>query len=296
MPAPPPPPPHSQSMMMPVANAAVASHAAPMAVEDASPAPAPAPAPTRSKARARSKSPPPRRPPFHTYGRANTKPTVGGFLYGDYLATHNASAGASIRPTKRPTAWEMGGAQVHYMEKDMRHTHSAHYQPSPHPEPTPAPPELSAPARSKLSKPPLAAPLSPAALPEPPAAPPASAPASAEQHYASLPAYNPASYSCQQVGEGVGAAGPTFLPYYPTPLANYPPGVAPAPAAAGYYGQGLYDPQYAAAAPPSLVPFVPDAMGARLDPRRFKFAPRAAMGTVMPAGLRSIRRDNLVVG
>ena len=260
-----------------------------MAVEDVAPAPAPSPAPTRSKARAHSKSPP-RRPPFHTYGRANTKPTVGGFLYGDYLATHNASAGASIPLTKRPTAWEMGGAQVHYMEKDMRHTHSAHYQPSPHPEPTPAP---SVTPRAKVAVPPLSsAPPPPAALPEPPAAP-ASEPAAAQQHYASLPAYDPASYSGQQMGEGVGA-GPTFLPYYPSPLANYyQPGVAAAPA--GYYGQSLYGPQHAAVAPPSLVPFVPDAMGARLDPRRFKFAPRAAMGTVMPAGLRSIRRDNLVV-
>ena len=44
-----------------------------------------------------------------------------------------------------------------------------------------------------------------------------------------------------------------------------------------------------------FTPFVPDALGSRLDPRRFKFAPRTAMSNVMPAGRRSIRRDNLVV-
>jgi len=47
---------------------------------------------------------------------------------------------------------------------------------------------------------------------------------------------------------------------------------------------------------PALVAFVPNAMGARLDPRRFKFAPRAAMGSVMPAGMRSVRRDNFMCG
>ena len=42
-----------------------------------------------------------------------------------------------------------------------------------------------------------------------------------------------------------------------------------------------------------LVPFVPDALGARLDPRRFKFAPRNAMAAVQPAGRRNVRCDNL---
>ena len=89
----------------------------------------------------RSKSPKGRKPPFHTYGRANTKPTAGGFMYGDYLATHNAVAGRTIPRSKRPTAVEMGGAQVHYMEHDMRQSHmrSAHYQSPSHEEPLPAP-------------------------------------------------------------------------------------------------------------------------------------------------------------
>ena len=67
-----------------------------------------------------------------------------------------------------------------------------------------------------------------------------------------------------------------------------------APHAAHYYPYA----NYAAGSqpPPQLAAFEPDELGARLDPRRFKFAPRFAMASVMPAGLRSVRRDNLVVG
>lgn len=42
------------------------------------------------------------------------------------------------------------------------------------------------------------------------------------------------------------------------------------------------------------VPFVPNALGETLNPRRFKFAPRAMMANVMPAGKAAVRRDNLV--
>ena len=31
-------------------------------------------------------------PPFHPYGHANTKPTVGGISYGHNLLTHNINA------------------------------------------------------------------------------------------------------------------------------------------------------------------------------------------------------------
>jgi hypothetical protein len=60
------------------------------------------------------------KPPFCAYGQGNTKPTVGGVMYGNYLATHNVGAQegannpmyqqvyetaelyASKRPTKKP--------------------------------------------------------------------------------------------------------------------------------------------------------------------------------------------------
>jgi len=31
------------------------------------------------------------KPAFHAYGNGNTKPTVGGSIYGDYLKTHNVN-------------------------------------------------------------------------------------------------------------------------------------------------------------------------------------------------------------
>ena len=68
------------------------------------------------------------------------------------------------------------------------------------------------------------------------------------------------------------------LPHYVLPAGGAPPTMPP-PAP---------PPQ-----PAQWVPFVPDAIGERLDPRRFKFAPRAVMASVMPAGKRSVRTDNL---
>ena len=44
---------------------------------------------------------------------------------------------------------------------------------------------------------------------------------------------------------------------------------------------------------PGLVPFEPNAIGARLDPRRFKYAPWNAMASVPAAGKKCVRRDNL---
>ena len=252
----------------------------------------------------RSKSPKGRKPPFHTYGRANTKPTAGGFMYGDYLATHNAVACRTIPRSKRPTAVEMGGAQVHYMEHDMRQSHmrSAHYQSPSHEEPSPAPATSKDKHRAEVkaaaaqAKTEAATSASAVASQPPPEAPAAGgAPACAEQFYAALPAYNPSSYvapSAQLPG-----AVP-YLPYYPVPLEATKPEQM---AAAYHAAPGCY--AYAAAGPPQppqpaqqlMSHFVPDELGARLDPRRFKFAPRFAMASVMPAGLRSVRRDNLLV-
>ena len=257
-----------------------------------------------------------KRPPFHTYGRANTKPTAGGFMYGDYLATHNTAAGKSIPRSRRPSAKEMGGAQVHYMEHDMResHSHSAHYTPPRFEEPSPAPADAEdrhrvEAAKAAQAKPPVgcdpvgwhaafaerSSSAPPAAAAEPAHSHLASAAASAEQVYASrLPAYDPSAY-CLAMPQ----ASAPYLPYYPMPLTDdhgtHAEGamLSAAVPAAPYYSS------YAAAPPPQpppsaqLAAFVPDELGARLDPRRFKFAPRFAMASVMPAGLRSVRRDNL---
>ena len=256
-----------------------------------------------------------KKPPFHTYGRANIKPSVGGFMYGDYMATHNAKAGESIPLTKRPTAAECGGAQVHFMEADLRR--SVDYDPSRYSSvgrprsalassatataaevsadgadekaaaavaaasqdyetavtyastppyatmptaPRPAAATNAPPTAVELSDP---EPLAPMAIPSPPTM--------ALDHYAALPAYTPAAYASPPPGMPV-------LPHY-VPPAGGPPPTMPPPAP---------PPQ-----PAQWVPFVPDAIGERLDPRRFKFAPRAVMASVMPAGKRSVRTDNL---
>lgn len=63
----------------------------------------------------------PWRPPFHTYGRANTSPTSGGFVYGDYLATHNARAGSTPSMSEQqPTHHETQRPQTHFTETDLR--------------------------------------------------------------------------------------------------------------------------------------------------------------------------------
>ena len=131
--------------------------------------------------------------------------------------------------------------------------------------------------------------------------------------YAGYPAYDPSRYITPPTQT------PITLPYYPVPLGSeghsappsllesyaapwnptasagsappvwspfQPPAPAPAPPSAGA-AQPLLAP------PPGLVPFVPDLMGERLDPRRFKYAPRNAMDRVPAAGQRSVRRDNL---
>ena len=263
--------------------------------------------PTAGSHRARSASPKPRRAPFHTYGRANTKPTAGGFLYGDYLATHNATVGRQIRRTRRPTAHEMGGAQVHYMEADMRHTHSAHYQPPPHPEPPAAPdtPQTRHEAEHAAQVRAAARAGGAAVVADAPAAPstPYAAPPSAADLYAAaLPAYDPNLYASSAAAPAQApGAGVPYLPYYPVPV--YAAAAAPAGAPAfdggmyqaaphGYPGYHGYPPQQQQQQ--QLVPFVPDAMGARLDPRRYKFAPRFATTSIQAAGMRCVRRDNLV--
>ena len=332
-----PAPPAPQQVATAAADVAVAAPTAPAAVAadasavfDAAPAAAAKAARGRaqrpaSARRAASISPKRERPPFHTYGRANVKPVVGGFLYGDYLATHNANVGSDLPLTRRPAAADMGGAQVHYAESDMRR--SAHYVPprgAARPAPSAAaPPPAEAPG--SIAPPPPAVEAMPTPMPAPPAPVPAPAPApvpvpvpaptaalpSAPDYYAALPAYDASAYSSPPL-----AQAPISLPYYPMPLsmlaaepapAPAAPAPAPAPAAAWPFAPPIsawaaapaapppppFGPPALLTPPPGLVAFVPDAIGERLDPRRFKFAPRSVMAAVPPAGRRCVRRDNL---
>lgn len=243
-----------------------------------------------------------KRPPFCNYGHANVKPVVGGFMYGDYMATHNASAGSSLPLTRRAGAADCGGAQVHFMEADVRRSAELQRRQAASEESrlevTPRPASVSAAVKSKTRpgsclkaqraagdkvEPSASAPAvtscgvtsrvaemgcstapSDAAI----ADPPAPAPMVAPDHYAALPPYTPAAYCSPPsmiLPHHVMPAGPTF--------GNAPP--------------------FHATHAPAYVPFVPNAIGEALDPRRFKFAPRSVMATVMPAGKRSVRRDNL---
>ena len=255
--------------------------------------------PKRSARSART-TPRNKRPPFHTYGRANVKPVVGGFLYGDYLATHNANAGASLPLSRRKPAADMGPAQVHYMEADMRQS-------------APEPVELESvgacaggPAPVAPAPPTIAPPIIPAPAPAPVRSGP--------DPYAGYPAYDPSKYISPP------SETPITLPYYPVPLGSEAQ-PAPRPMTAESYAAPWNPTASAASAtpfwspfqpaapaptapsagaaqplmapPPGLVPFVPDLMGERLDPRRFKYAPRNAMDRVPAAGQRSVRRDNL---
>lgn len=141
------------------------------------------------------------RPPFHTYGRANVKPIVGGFCYGDYLATHNAKAGHSVPMVRREGGAAMGPAQVHYMEADMRASARRYFaktRPTSAPAPEPAPAPAAPPAEAVA------------------AAPPAPA-----DHYAALPAYDPTAFSAPTPPAAPPpppTAPPPMLPYYPPPL------------------------------------------------------------------------------
>ncbi len=61
------------------------------------------------------------RPIFHAYGHGNIKPTAGGYLYGDYMATHNAKAGSTLpRTPRQAAAADLGTMQMHFMEADIR--------------------------------------------------------------------------------------------------------------------------------------------------------------------------------
>ena len=136
---------------------------------------------------------------FHCYGRANTRPSTGGFVFGDYMTTHNARVGAHLPIRRRSPNSEANsdGAQIHLMERDRRTSL--------------APGGL---ARSQAARStPRAAPKSfdffeaqaPAPLPAPPTAPPTApttatptatptAAALARDMYATLPAYDPRAY------------------------------------------------------------------------------------------------------
>ena len=207
-------------------------------------------------------------------------------MYGDYMATHNACAGASLPLTRRPAAADCSGAQVHYMEADMRR--STEFA-----EPTAVssaedaagaavvaaassegPTSCDVGAAAASSSAPLPAPQMTAPDPFGATVPPAPSsegaavvPTSRPDHYAALPPYSPALYSSPPP--------PMVLPHYAIPVAGSAGAPPPPPMEAAY------------------VQFVPDAIGERLDPRRFKFAPRAVMASVMPAGKRSVRCDNL---
>ena len=61
------------------------------------------------------------RPVFFNYGHANIKPAIGGYCYGDYMATHNAKAGSTVPLSPRLAAsTDMGTMQTHFMEADIR--------------------------------------------------------------------------------------------------------------------------------------------------------------------------------
>ena len=178
---------------------------------------------------------------------------TGGFLYGNYLATHNS--------LRAPGAAD--GARLHYGDADIRRKHRATRKaptpkqerprsPSPRAPPPPAPPP-----------PPEAPPAAqPAAVPPPP--PP--------QLYGWLPPYDPSAY----------APPPPHAPFAPP---------------YGYgHGYGLLPAQIPSPAfmpPPGARGFEPDSLGARLNPRKFKHVPLAVLHSIPPAGMRSVRRDNM---
>jgi hypothetical protein len=137
---------------------------------------------------------------FHCYGRANTSPSTGGFVFGDYMTTHNAKAGAHLPIRRRSPNSEANsdGAQIHLMERDRRLSLA------------PGGLARSQPARSAARTAPKQPPRqefdffeaqAPAPPPAPPPAPkpapkpvPPTVAAAARDMYATLPAYDPSAY------------------------------------------------------------------------------------------------------
>ena len=267
----------------------------------------------------RRSSTPKKRPEFHTYGRANTKPVAGGFMYGDYLATHNARAGTSVPLSRRDKASDdIHRAQTHYMEADIRRSVRNRH----------ASADLAAPATGDK----LAATNPSAAAAPPPMTAVSPSPNDVPQDaraprgaYPMLPPYNPANYAPNIPSMHLGYAsagpggGPPPVPSYMHPcshpyapqwmpppplgsLAEAPAVAVNAPPAPTVAPPTWAPPTWPLFLPPTAMPpaptqcFVPDEIGARLDPRRFKFAPHSALRDVPAAGLRTVRRDNLSDG
>ncbi len=270
------PVPMAPPMAAPVMMPAALSTAAPPPPEQPA-VPAPAPAVETAEAPAAEAAAPPRprtasaksqRPPFHLYGRGNTRPTVGGFVFGDYMATHNARAGTSLPLRQRPGSSERTQANTHMMEADMRasarqraDSEMAYRVSSELAE------EAAAPAEAEAVAPTPAEPAAPSAASSAPVSAPATEPpVGGADPYALLPAYNPGNY-CGAAASWPAAAQPAVG--YPMPAGH---------SAMPYAG---------------LMPFEPDPLGSRLNPRRFKFAPHAVLRSLPPAGRRSLRADNL---
>ena len=122
--------------------------------------------------------------------------------------------------------------------------------------------EAASPAEAVAPTP--AEPAAPSATSSAPVSAPATEPlVGGADPYASLPAYNPGNY-CGAAASWPAAAQPAMG--YPMPAGQMP-----------YAG---------------LMPFEPDPLGSRLNPRRFKFAPHAVLRSLPPAGRRSLRADN----
>ena len=253
-----------------------------------------------------SRSPPPsERPIFHTFGRANVKPTAGGFCYGDYMATHNAKAGAALSLSRRaPAAEDLETAQTHYMEADLRR--SVGMQPTT----ADGDDEGALAATAQLQGGAAPEPTPGAATPEATAAQDGiSTAAPASDVYANLPQYDPSTYGAPPLlmpYPGIPFASapapawggaPWALP--PPPMPAQPPQWAPQPMMPPMPSQPMMPPiPFQPMMPPMpsqpMAPasFVPDNLGARLDPRRYKYAPLAAVRSIPPAGQRTLRRDN----
>ena len=321
-----PPVPRPAWMILPSAAApaplALPPASAPAPAVATAPAPAPAPAPavaaepavatvaaaesaavavqktaveqimTKTKKSSRIPTSKGKKPPFHTYGRANIRPIAGGFLFGDYLATHNAKVGSDLPLTRRVPAMEtISNAQVHYMEADIRRSAQMFAASEEAGEAVAMAPASSSVAAIAAGATAAKAQATAAPAAETSTTAPAAAPSAPD-----LPVYDPTAYCT-----------PPFpaedqiitLPHYPVPLSATAAGTAPPPPIEAWTAP--YAPRYEAVMPqgpmspfaPGLVPFEPNAIGARLDPRRFKYAPWNAMASVPAAGKKCVRRDNL---
>ena len=215
------PPANALFMRAPFAPEPVAAVEAPAAAVEAKeqvtppPEQAAPPAEERAKSKAGGDEKPRRRlrsHEFHCYGRANTRPSTGGFVFGDYMTTHNAKAGAHLPIRRRSPNSEANsdGAQIHLMERDRRLSlapgglartqagrSTARTAPTKSPRQefdffeaqAPAPPP--APKPAPKAAPPTAPPTAPPPAPKP--VPPTAA-AAARDMYATLPAYDPSAY------------------------------------------------------------------------------------------------------